>query len=140
MHKTLLTDLWPNCSYHCTPIRVFKGSRLTAVVVAGQLRVVKNMMNCVWQLRLTENKTPSSSIHSFFFFQARRRCKQLAKHNAKDDARPRAKVEHHRMNELQGNDSDEEDSAHESAELSDNENVSDSENYNKHCPMNVFAL
>ena len=99
------------------------------------------MTNCLWQSRLTENKTPSSSIHSFCFFQARRRREQLAKkHNAKDDARPRAKVAYHRMNELEDDDLDDEDSAHENAELSDNENNSDSDNYNVHCPMNVFAL
>jgi hypothetical protein len=62
-----------------------------AVVVVGQLRIAKNMMNCLWQSRLTENKTPSSSIHSSFFFQAHCRRKQLAKHNARDDARPRGK-------------------------------------------------
>jgi len=72
------------------------------------------------------------------FFQARRRREQLPKHNAKDDARPRAKVAYHRMNELEDedSDSDEEDSANEKAEFSD----SDSDNYNVHCPMNVFAL
>jgi hypothetical protein len=59
------------------------------------------------------------------FFQARRRREQLAKHNAKDDARPRAKVAYHRMNELEDDDLDDEDSAHENAELSDNENNSD---------------
>jgi len=74
------------------------------------------------------------------FFQARRRREQLAKHNAKDDARPRAKVAYHRMNELEDDDSDDEDSAHENAELSDNENNSDSDNYNVHRPMKVFAL
>jgi hypothetical protein len=107
--------------------------------MAGQLRVVKNMMNCLWQSRRTENKTPSSSIHSFFFFQACCRREQLAKHNAKDDARPRAKAAYHCMNELEEDDSDEEDSAHDDAE-SDNENNSDSDNYNVHCPLNVFAL
>ena len=61
-----------------------------AVAVVGPLRVGKNMMNCLWQSRLTENKTPSRSIHSSFF-KARCRCEQLAKHNAKDDAHPRAK-------------------------------------------------
>ena len=74
------------------------------------------------------------------FFQARRRREQHAKHNARDDARPRAKVAYHRMNELEDDDSDEEASAHENTELSDNENNSDSENYNVHRPMNVFAL
>ncbi len=74
------------------------------------------------------------------FCQARCRCKQLAKHNAKDDPRPRAKVAYHRMNELEDDDSDDEDSAHENAELLDNENDSDSDNYNVHRPMNVFAL
>jgi hypothetical protein len=76
------------------------------------------------------------------FFQARRRRKQLAKHNAKDDARPKAKVAYHRMNELEDedSDSDEEDSANEKAALSDNDNNSDSDNYNVHCPMNVIAL
>jgi hypothetical protein len=121
MQETLLTNLWPNCRYHCSHICVFERSKLTAVVVVGQLRVVKNMMNCIWQSRLTENKTPSSSIHSFFFFQACRRGKQLAKHNAKDDARLRAKAAYHHMNELGGKLSDKEDSANENAELSDNE-------------------
>jgi hypothetical protein len=72
----------------------------------------KNMMNCLWQSRLTESKTPSSLIHSSFFFQARRRRKQLAKHNAKDDARPKAKAVYHCMNELEDN-SDEGDSVNE---------------------------
>jgi hypothetical protein len=117
-----------------------KGSKLTAVEVVGQLKVVKNMMNCLWQSRLTENKTPSSSIHSSFFFQACRRHKQLAKHNAKDDARPSAKAVYHCLNELEDKDSDEEDSANEKAELSNYENNSDSDNYNVHCPMNVLAL
>jgi hypothetical protein len=44
------------------------------------------------------------------------------------------------MNELEDNNSDDKDSAHENVELSDNENNSDSDNYNVHCPMNVFAL
>jgi hypothetical protein len=44
------------------------------------------------------------------------------------------------MNELEDDNSDEEDSVHENAELLDNENDSDSENYNVHRPMNVFAL
>jgi hypothetical protein len=44
------------------------------------------------------------------------------------------------MNELEDNNSDEEDSAHENAELSDDENNSDSDNYNVHCPMNVCEL
>ena len=44
------------------------------------------------------------------------------------------------MNELEDNNSDEEDSAHENAELPDNENETDSDNYNAHRPMNVFAL
>jgi hypothetical protein len=74
------------------------------------------------------------------FFQVCRRREQLAKHNAKDDARPRAKVAYHRMNELEDDNLDDEDSAHENAELSDNENNSDSDNYNVHRPMNVFAL
>ncbi len=108
--------------------------------MVGQLRVVKNMMNCLWQSRLTENKMPSSSINSPFFFQACCCCKQLAKHNAKDDARPRAKAAYHSMNELEEIDLDEEDSANEKAELSDNENNSDSDNYNVHRPMNVFPL
>ncbi len=140
MQEKLLTNFRPNCSYLCTLILVFEESKLTAVEVVGQLRVVRNMTSCLWQSRLTENKTPSSSIHSSFFFQARCRRKQLAKHNAKDDARPRAKVAYHRMNELEDNNSDDVDSAHENAELSDNENDSDSDNYNVHRPMNVFAL
>jgi hypothetical protein len=110
-----------------------------AVVVVGQLKVAKKMMNCLWQLRLTGSKTPSSSIHSFCFFQACCHCKQLAKDNAKDDAHPKAKAAYHCMNEGE-DDSDEEDSANEKAELSNNENSSDSDNYNVHRPMNVFAL
>ena len=74
------------------------------------------------------------------FFQAHHGRKQLAKHNAKDDARPRAKAAYHCMNELEDKDSDEEVSANENAELSNNENDSDSDNYNVHRPMNVFAL
>ena len=64
-------------------------------------------------------------------------CKQLAKHNAKDDARPKAKAAYHRINELK-EDLDEEDSANEKAESSNNED--DSDNYNVDCLMNVFAL
>ena len=74
------------------------------------------------------------------FFQVCRRREQLAKHNAKDDARPRAKAAYHCMNELEDKALDEEDSANEKGELSNNENNSDSDNYNVHCPMNVFAL
>ena len=96
-------------------------------------------MNCLWQSRLTENKTPSSLIRSSFF-QARCRREQLAKHNAMDDARPRANAAYHCMNDQEDKDSDEEDSANENAELSNNENDSDSDNYNVHCPINVFAL
>jgi hypothetical protein len=44
------------------------------------------------------------------------------------------------MNELEDKALDEEDSANEKGELSNNENNSDSDNYNVHCPMNVFAL
>jgi hypothetical protein len=97
-----------------------------AVVVAGQLRVVKNMTNCLWQSRLTGNKTPSSSIHSFCFFSSslpsRTTCKAQCKGK---NAHPRANVAYHRMNELEDDDLDEEDSAHENAELSENENNSD---------------
>ncbi len=108
--------------------------------MVGQLRVEK-----IWRIvygsqgwQKTKRQAVQSTAPSFF--QARRRCKQLAKHNAKDDARPRAKVAYHRMNELEDNNSDDKDSAHENVELSDNENNSDSDNYNVHCPMNVFAL
>ncbi len=107
--------------------------------MVGQLRVAKNIMNCLWQSRLTESKTPSSSIHSSFLFQACCHCKQHAKHNAKDDARPKAKAAYHCMNELEDN-LDEEDSSNEKDELYNNENNSDSDNYNVHCPLNVFAL
>ncbi len=89
-----------------------------------------------WQK--TKHKAVQSTAPSFF--QACRRRKQLAKHNAKDDARPRAKAAYHRLNELEDDNSDDKDSAHENAELSDNENNSDSDNYNVHRPMNVFAL
>jgi hypothetical protein len=140
MQEKLLTNLWPNCSGHCTPIHIFKESKLTAVVVVGQLRVA-----IIWRIVYGSQgwqKTKRQALQSTAsaFFQACRRRKQLAKHNAKDDARPRAKVAYHCMNELEDDDSDEEDSAHENAELSDNENDSDSDNYNVHCPMNVFAL
>jgi hypothetical protein len=73
-------------------------------------------------------------------FQACPRRKQLAKHNAKDDTRPRAKAAYHCMNELEDKDSDEEDSVNENVELSDNENNSDNDNCYVHHPMNVFAL
>jgi hypothetical protein len=91
-------------------------------------------------VKADRKQNASSSIHSFFFFQACCCCKQLAKHNAKDDARPRAKAAYHCMNELEDKDSDEEDSANENSELSDNENNSESDNYNVHRPMNVFEL
>jgi hypothetical protein len=49
VEETLLTNLWPNCSYHCTHICIFEESKQTAVVVVdGQLKVLKNMMNCLW--------------------------------------------------------------------------------------------
>ena len=51
----------------------------------------------------------NSLIHSSCVFKARRRREQQAKHNAKDDARPSAKVAYHRMNELLEEDSNEED-------------------------------
>ena len=41
MQETLLTKHWPNCSYHWTLIRFIEGSKLTVVVVDGQLMVVK---------------------------------------------------------------------------------------------------
>jgi hypothetical protein len=44
------------------------------------------------------------------------------------------------MNELEDDNSDEEDSAHENAELTDNESNSDSDNYNVHHHLKVFAL
>jgi hypothetical protein len=140
MQENLLTILWPNCSCQCTPIRVFEESKLTAVVVVGQLRVVKIWWIVYGSQGWQKAKCQAVQSTASAFFQARRRREQLAKHNVKDNARPRAKVAYHLMNELEDDDSDEEDSAHENAELSDNENNSDSDNYNVHRPMNVFAL
>jgi hypothetical protein len=76
---------------------------LVVIVKIASIKVIlqfplKNMMNCLWQSRLTENKTPSSLIRSSFF-QARCRREQLAKHNAMDDARPRANAAYHCMND-----------------------------------------
>jgi hypothetical protein len=100
------------------------------------------MTNCLWQPVKADRKQNAKQFNPqlLLFIQARRRRKQLAKHNAKDDARPKAEVAYHCMNELEDNNSDEEDSAHENAELPDNENETDSDNYNAHRPMNVFAL
>ena len=107
-----------------------------AVEAVGQLRVV------LFMAVKTDRKQKAKQFNPqlLLFFQARRRREQLAKHNAKDDARPKAKVAYHCMNELEDDNLDEEDSAHEHPGLSDNENDSDSENYNVHRPMNVFAL
>lgn len=71
------------------------------------------------------------------FYQARRRRELQAKHNAKDDARPKAKAAYHRINELE-EDSDEEEIDEENDALSDNGD--DSENDNADGLMNVFAL
>ncbi len=57
----------------------------------------KNMTNCLWQSRLTEKKRQAVQSTAPSFFHARCRCEQLAKHNAKDDARPRTKAAYHRM-------------------------------------------
>ncbi len=63
-------------------------------------------------------KTPSNSVHSWLYLSERKwqiflkpciytpashfcRRKQQAKHNAKDDARPKAKAAYHCMNELE---------------------------------------
>jgi hypothetical protein len=141
MQEKLLTNLWPNCSCHCTPICVFEESKLTAVVVVGQLRVRKKYDELFMAVKADRKQNAKQfNPQLLLFFQARRRREQLAKHNAKDDARPKAKLAYHCMNELEDDDSDEEDSAHGNAELSDNENNTDSDNENVHRPMNVFAL
>ena len=71
------------------------------------------------------------------FYQARRRRELQAKHNAKDDARPKVKAAYHRINELE-EDSDEEEIEEVNDELSDNGDDSDNENADR--LMNVFAL
>ena len=71
------------------------------------------------------------------FYQARHRRELQAKHNAKDDARPKAKAAYHRINELE-EDSDEEEIDEENDALSDNGD--DSENDNADGLMNVFAF
>ena len=63
------------------------------------------------------------------FYQARRRRELQAKHNAKDDSRPKAKAAYHRWNELEEG-SDEEEIDEENDESFDNVHDSDSDNDN----------
>jgi len=62
-------------------------------------------------------------------YQARRRHELKAKHNAKDDSRPKAKAAYHRWNELEEG-SDEEEIDGENDESFDNVHDSDSDNDN----------
>ena len=80
-----------------------------------------------------------SKSTAFAFYQARRRRKLQAKHNAKDDSRPKAKAAFHRINELE-EDSDEEEIDEENGESFDNDDDSDSDNNNVNGLVNVFAL
>jgi hypothetical protein len=76
------------------------------------------------------------------FYQARRRREQQAKHNAKDDARPKPKATYHRMNEL-AEDSDEEDEEGEYENRAfddDDDDPTDEHDDNGHLQMNVFAM
>ncbi len=92
------TNLWPNCSYHCALIHVFEGSKLTAVVVGGQLRVVKKLFMTIKADRKQNAKQFNPQL---LLFLARRHRKQPCKTQCKDGARPRAKAAYHCMNELE---------------------------------------
>ena len=76
------------------------------------------------------------------FYQARRRREQQAKHNAKDDARPKPKAAYHRMNELaEDSDDEDEEGRYENGGFNDDDdNPTDGNNDNYHSQMNVFAM
>ena len=77
------------------------------------------------------------------FYQAQRRRKLQAKHNAKDNSRPKAKAAYHCVNELEG-ESDEEEMPEEKGDFSDTEedsdNDNDNDNDNVNGLLNVFAF
>ena len=78
-------------------------------------------------------------------FQARRRREHQAKHNAKDDARPKAKAAYHCMNELAA-DSDEEEMGNDNDESSKDESSKDEDddqgdqNNNGNRQINVYEM
>ena len=73
-------------------------------------------------------------------FQARRRREHQAKHNAKEDARPKAKAAYHRMNELAA-DSDEEEMGNDNDESSkDEDDDQGDQNNNGNRKINVYEM
>ena len=74
-------------------------------------------------------------------FQARRRHEHQAKHNAKDDARPKAKAAYHCMNELAAEDSDEEEMGNDNDESSEDEDDDHGDqNNNGNRKINVYKM
>ena len=74
------------------------------------------------------------------FFQARRHREHQAKHNAKDDARPKAKTAYHRMNEL-AEDLDEEEMGNDNDEpFEDEDDDQGDQNNNGNRQINVYEM
>ena len=73
-------------------------------------------------------------------FQARRRREHQAKHNAKEDARPKAKAAYHCMNELAA-DLDEEEISYDNDEPSEDEDDEQGDqNNNGNRQINVYKM
>ena len=90
----------------------------------------------------TDRKKHSKQFNPqlLLFFQARRRREHQAKHNAKDDARPKAKAAYHCMNELAA-DSDEEEISNDNDEPSEDEDDDQGDqNNNGNRQINVYEM
>ena len=90
----------------------------------------------------TDRKTHSKQFNPqlLFSFQARRRREHQAKHNAKEDARPKAKAAYHCMNEL-AEDSDEEHMGYDNDEPSEDEDDDQGDqNNNGNRKINVYEM
>ena len=90
----------------------------------------------------TDRKTHSKQFNPqlLLSFQARRRREHQAKHNAKEDARPKAKAAYHRMNEL-AEDSDEEEMGYDNDEPSEDEDDDQGDqNNNGNRQINVYEM
>ena len=90
----------------------------------------------------TDRKKHSKQVNPqlLLSFQARRRREHQAKHNAKDDARPKAKAAYHRMNELAA-DLDEEEMGNDNDESSEDEDDDQGDqNNNGNRKINVYKM
>ena len=124
------------CSYHCLLIHGLKANTQMVEAAGGPLKVVKSTMSCSWRLKVTGKRTPNNSIRS----QARRCREHQAKHNAKDDARPKAKAAYHCMYEL-AEDSDEEEMGFDNDEPSEDEDDDQGDqNNNGNRQINVYEM